>query len=105
MATWSLLCFFFFLLRLRFLGGELSISSGGKGGAPVRFKSGGENAGWVGESEVVEACRTGETEGDPRCGFGDTMVDGAPTSGGTTATGNSHYSEQKDTKQVNVASI
>jgi len=94
-ATWSL-CFFFFLLRLRFLGGELSISSGGKSGAPVRFKSGGENAGWVGESEVVEVCRTGETEGDPRCGFGDTMGDGAPTSGGTTATGNSNRSEQKD---------
>jgi len=72
------------------------MSSGTNGGAPVRFKSGGENAGWVGESEVVGRCRTEEIEGDSRCGFGDTKDDGAPTSGGTTAAGNSYHSVQKD---------
>lgn len=61
------------------------MSLGAKDGAPVRFKSGGETAGRVGESEVVGGCRTEEIEGDSRCGFGDTMGDGAPTSGGTTA--------------------
>lgn len=55
-ATWSPVCLFFFLLRLRFLGGGPFISSRAKDGAPVRFKSGAEKAGWVEESEVVGAC-------------------------------------------------
>src|SRR6266581_5187395 len=95
-ATGFPVCFFFLLLHLRFFGGDPSMSSGTNGGAPVRFKSGGENAGWVGESEVVGSCRTEGVEGDSRCGFGDTKGDGAPTSGGTTAAGNSYHSVQKD---------
>lgn len=34
--------FFFFLLRLRFLRGWLSVSSGATGGGPVRLRTGGE---------------------------------------------------------------
>ena len=83
MARCSPSGFLFFLLRLRFLEGELSIFSGTIGGGPVRLRIGREDAGKAGGSSEVRSCRAGEIGGDRRRDLGDAMDDEVPTSDGT----------------------